>query len=236
MPQSLAGAAHLYRVDELYRDEWLVVVNKPSGVAVHRGWAADPVNMVKLVRRLVRHWVAPVHRLDRGTSGALVFALDGETAGLLQDLFREQVVAKRYIALARGVTDVDGRIDHPVPRSLDGPRVDAVTSYRRLAVARDRYSLVEAFPKSGRLHQIRRHFKHLSHPLIGDTRYGDGRVNRHLREEAGLLRLALHAAGIRFDHPRTGRPIQIVAPPPDDLRVPLERLGLAAPDWAPEKQ
>ncbi len=233
--QALTGLAHLYRIDELYRDEHLVVVNKPSGLAVHRGWAADHVTAMTLVRNMTRRYVYPVHRLDRGTSGVLVFAFDGPTAGMLQDHFRDKTVQKRYLALVRGCTPEGGCIDHPVPRKPKGPRVDAVTRFRRLGVAIDRYSLVEALPETGRLHQIRRHMKHINHPLIGDTAYGDGRENRRLRSEFGLLRLALHAASIRFAHPHTGERVEVFAPPPDDLRVPLERLGFGAAQWDDER-
>ena len=228
----LSGQAHLYRIDELYRDDHMVIVNKPAGVSVHKGWDAAPVNLVKLVRNLMKRRVHPVHRLDRPTSGALVFAFDGETAGMLQDHFREKTIEKRYLALVRGVTEEGGVVDHPIPRKPKGERVDAVTHYRRLAVALDRYSLVEARPETGRLHQIRLHMKHLSHPLICDTRYGDGRENDKFRHEFGLWRLALHAASIRFRHPHTGVPVDIQAPLPDDLRVPLERIGFVAGDYA----
>lgn len=225
--QAFGAPIHLYRIDELYRDDWMVVVNKPSGIAVHKGWDVDPVNAVRLVRSLTKRYVHPIHRLDRPTSGCLVFAFDPETAGMLQDHFREKTIEKRYMALTRGVTPEEGVVDHPVPRKLRGrERADAVTHYRRVGVALDRYSLIEAWPETGRLHQIRRHMKHLSHPLIGDTRYGDGKENRRVREQYGLLRLALHAAEIRFRHPHTGEPLSVKAPPPDDLRVPLERMGL----------
>lgn len=214
--------------EPLYADEHLLVVDKPSGVAVHRGWAGDEVNAMTLARDHAGRWVYPVHRLDRGTSGVLVFALDPETAGLIAAAFREGAVEKRYVALVRGVPPEEGRVEHPVPRGEKGTeRVPAVTCYRRLGVALDRFSLIEARPLTGRLHQIRRHLKHLSHPLIGDTRYGDGRENRRLRAEVGLHRLALHAASIRFAHPRTGRTVHVPAPAPPDLREPLARLGLA---------
>ena len=101
----------------------------------------------------------------------------------------------------------------------------AVTRVRRLATA-GRLSLVEAFPETGRLHQVRRHLKHLSHPVLGDANYGKGALNRELRERVGLARLALHAAGLRFVHPATGATLTIDAPLPEDLAVPLGRLGL----------
>ncbi|MCB9593367.1 MAG: pseudouridylate synthase [Sandaracinaceae bacterium] len=228
----LDGSAHLYRLDELYRDDRMLVVNKPSGLSVHKGWDSDPVNAVKLARKLAGQYVHPVHRLDRATSGCLVFAFDGETAGRLQDHFRDKTISKRYLALARGVVPDEIRIDHPVPRKPKGERVDAVTNVRRLGIVEDRYSLIEACPETGRLHQIRRHLKHLSHPLVGDTRYGDGSVNRSCRDRFGLLRLALHAVQIDFRHPHHGTPITIYAPPPDDFRVPLERMGFSTTAWA----
>lgn len=212
---------------QLYADPHLVVVDKPSGLAVHRGWAADRVNAMTLARDAAGAWVYPVHRLDRATSGVLVFALDPATAALLQDRFRAGSVEKRYVALVRGIPAEEGTIDHPVPRADGAERVPAITRYRRLGVALDRFSLIEARPETGRLHQIRRHMKHISHPLMGDTRYGDGRENRRLRAEVALHRLALHAASIRFSHPHTGEMVHVRAPAPADLHDPLERLGLA---------
>lgn len=219
--------SHPSTIEVLYRDPHVVVVNKPSGLAVHRGWAADRVTALSLARDAEGQHVYPVHRLDRGTSGVLVFALDGATAGLLQERFREQSVEKRYLALTRGVTPEDGRIDSPVPRTEKGERVPAVTRFRRLGVALERYSLIEAWPETGRLHQIRRHLKHIAHPLMGDTRYGDGRENRRLREH-GLHRLALHAASLTLPHPHSGATLELSAPLPDDLRIPFERIGLTA--------
>jgi tRNA pseudouridine65 synthase len=231
--QSLSGSAHLYRMDTLYEDDQMIIVNKPSGIAVHRGWDNEPVNATKLIRKLSGRRAVPVHRLDRATSGVLVFAFDGGTAGMLQDHFRDKTIDKRYLALVRGVTPEGGVIDHPVPKKIKGPRVDAVTRFARLGVIEDRYSLVEAYPETGRTHQIRRHLKHLNHPLIGDTRYGDGKENRRFRSDFGLLRLALHAVEVRFRHPHSGEALHIVAPPPDDLRVPLERMGFAPEAYAP---
>lgn len=229
--RNLSGSAHLYRIDELYRDEHMLVVNKPAGISVHKGWDNDPINAVKLVRKLAKRYVHPVHRLDRPTSGALVFAFDGATTGMLQDHFRDKTIEKRYLALVRGVVKEAQVIDHPVPKKLKGDRVDAVTRIRPLKVVLDRYTLVEAFPETGRTHQIRRHLKHLSHPILCDTRYGDGKENQKARETWGLLRLGLHAAEIRLKHPHTGEPLRVVAPPPDDFRVPLERMGFLPEDW-----
>jgi len=207
----------------LYRDDSIVLVNKPSGLLVHRGWDNDRDVLMTRVRDTLGAWVYPVHRLDRAASGVVLFALSSEVARVLCDAFERKEVGKRYLALVRGVPPETVTIDHPIPRRPNGPRVDAVTDVRRLEVF-GRYALVEAQPRTGRLHQIRRHLKHISCPLIGDVRYGKGEHNRLFRERYGLHRLALHAAELRFAHPVTGDEVVASAPLPDDLRLPLERL------------
>ncbi len=209
----------------LFDDDALVVADKPSGMLVHRGWARDEEVLMMVVRDQLGRWVYPVHRLDRGTSGAVLLALDKDVARRLQEQFVAGRVEKRYLALVRGVPPESGVIDHPVPKVPKGERVPAVTEYRRLGVF-ERFALVEARPRTGRLHQIRRHFKHLSHPLVGDVQYGKGDINRHFRERFGLHRLALHALEIAFDHPRDGRRITVQAPLPVDLSGPLGEMGL----------
>jgi len=214
-------------LEVLHHDEHLVVVNKPSGLLVHRGWDNDDDVMLFRVRDHLGAHVDPVHRLDRGTSGALVFARTKACTSLLAKVFEEGRAEKTYLALVRGFMKQDLlHIAYDIPRTEDGPRVSAVTEVRTLARSGlDRCSLVEARPQTGRLHQIRRHLRHISHPLIGDVRHGDGRVNRHYRETWNLHRLALHAASIRFAHPLTGAPVDVRAPMPSDLRLPLEALG-----------
>jgi tRNA pseudouridine65 synthase len=210
----------------LYRDDALVGVAKPSGMAVHRGWSRERIVVLTEVRNRLGRPVFPVHRLDRATSGALVLALDPGTARGLQEQFIAGGVAKRYLALVRGIPPEQGVIDHPVPRSPHGPRVPAVTEFRRLATF-ERYALLEVVPRTGRLHQIRRHLKHVSHPLIGDVRYGKGEHNRLFRDRFGLHRLALHALELAFDHPADGRRLRLVAPVPEDLAGPLRAMGMA---------
>jgi len=221
----------------LYRDAHLAAFEKPSGLLVHRGWGDDAVTALDLARDALGTYVYPVHRLDRGTSGVLLFALDAETAALTQAAFERGEVQKTYLALVRGVPPEADLIDHPIPRREGGPRVPAVTAVRRLAVATSdapelspevrRASLVEARPRTGRLHQLRRHLKHRSHPIIGDANYGKGALNRCFREEVGLARLALHAARLCLPHPVTGAPLDLRAALPEDLRAPFARLGIA---------
>ena len=209
----------------LHRDDHLVVVNKPSGLAVHRGMSRERIVVLQLVRNLLGRHIYPVHRLDRATSGALLLALNPGTARLLHEQWESGGVEKRYLALVRGIPPEQGVIDSPVPRSPQGPRVPAITEFRRLAVF-ERYALMEARPLTGRLHQIRRHFKHISHPLIGDVRYGKGEHNRLFRERFGLHRLALHALSLEFGHPATGERVRITAPVPEDLAGPLRAMGM----------
>lgn len=214
----------------LHRDDHLLVVSKPVNLAVHRGLARDPVYAMTLARDAAGQWVYPVHRLDRPTSGVLVFALDSEAARAVAGQFEAGTVAKRYLALVRGIPEAAGVIDHPVPKDPGAARVPAVTEFRRLwgvdLGERRRYAWMEARPRTGRLHQIRRHFKHRSHPLIGDVRYGKGEHNRFFRERYGLHRLALHAFELTFEHPATGGRMTVRAPLPEDLARPLDRLGV----------
>ena len=162
-------------------------------------------------------------------SGALVFARTKEAAAALASAFELRQIDKRYLALVRGTPPDAGTIDHPIPKGESGPRVPAVTRFVRVARSEvERCSLVLAIPESGRTHQIRRHLRHLGHPLIGDVNYGRGELNRHYRARYELHRLALHASSIAFAHPTTGVRLALTAPLPEDLRLVLARLELPA--------
>jgi len=214
-------------IDLLYVDPYVVVADKPSGIIVHRGWDNDDDVAMFRVRDLIGQQVHPIHRLDRGTSGALLFARTKEAAAALCKSFEEGRVEKTYFALVRGEPPAEGVVDYAIPKSEDGPRVPARTRYRLLRRSSvDRCSLVEATPETGRLHQVRRHLRHLNHPLVGDVRYGSGAINRHYRTTYGLHRLALHARSLGFDHPETGERIRVYAPVPPDLGDALARLCL----------
>jgi tRNA pseudouridine65 synthase len=216
------------RISLLFVDEHIVVADKPSGLLVHRGWDNDDdVALFRVRDALGGKHVHPVHRLDRGTSGALLFARNREAAAGLCRSFEEGRVEKRYLALVRGTAPASGLVDHPIPKSEDGPRVPARTRYELVMRSPvDRCSLVLAMPETGRLHQIRRHLRHANHPLVGDVTYGSGVINRHYRATYDLHRLALHAHYLAFDHPVTGVRIAIDAPMPDDLGSALAKLGL----------
>ncbi len=221
----------------LHLDDHLVAIRKPPGWVVHRSAMSRERRAVlqQLRNELGRHlW--PVHRLDRATSGVLLFALAPEAASLVADQFRRRTARKHYLAVVRGWMGEEGVIDHPV-RIAQGSRErkPAVTAYRRLArvelpVAVDRYptsrySLVEARPLTGRYQQIRQHFKHDSHPIIGDATWGNGRHNRFFRDHFGLRRLLLHAWRLELTHPASGEPLVISAGIDREWRRLFERLG-----------
>ena len=220
----------------LYRDEHYVAVDKPPGVLVHRSaLSTDRDVVLQLLRDQLGRRVYPVHRLDRATSGVLLLGLSPEAAGRLSECFRDRRVAKTYLAVVRGWPAARGVVDHPVRDRDDGALADALTRYRRLAGAElavavtrypsSRYALVEACPETGRRHQLRQHFKHIFHPLIGDTTYGEGRHNRFFRERFGVQRLLLMARSLGFVHPYTGEWVDIRAEPDRDWRAVARALG-----------
>ena len=214
-------------IDLLYRDETIVVVDKPSGLSVHRGDDQGSTFAMNLTRDAIGQWVYPVHRLDRATSGVLVFALSSEHARNLHQAFAEREVEKTYLALVRGKPPAHGVIDSPMEKREGGPDVEAITEYETLFMSDViRLSLVEARPRTGRRHQIRRHLRRINHPVAGDVRYGKGVENRQYRVEIGLYRLGLHAKRLSFKHPTTGERIVFESPVPADLADPLRRAGV----------
>ncbi len=225
----------------LYQDDHLVAVDKPPGLLVHRTRLAAEEGEALLQRlrdALGRH-VFAVHRLDRPTSGLVVFGLTPEAGRRLSALFEDRRVDKGYLAVVRGWPgspgDGGGVIDYPLADAPDLPARPAVTAYRSLArvelpipVGRypvARYSLVAVRPQTGRTHQIRRHFHHIFHPLVGDTTHGEGRHNRLFRDRFGCERLLLHAVALAFEHPFTGAPLRLAAPPDADWQALMGRLG-----------
>ncbi|MDB4962196.1 MAG: yqcB [Myxococcales bacterium] len=204
-----------------------MVVDKPSGVATHRGWADDDDALLQRVRDAVDKYVYPIHRLDRGASGIVLFALDKEAARAFTDSWMAHGADKRYLAITRGHPPDHIRLDHPVPKAPGEDRVDAITEIWRKETF-GRYALVEARPITGRLHQIRRHLKHLACPLIGDVRYGKGEHNRIFRTEHALHRLALHCTSLSLPHPDGGQ-LVVECPLAEDLQAALVSCRAAYP-------
>lgn len=220
-------------IEVIYRDEAIVVVDKPSGLSVHRGDDQGDTFALNLTRSAIGQWVYPVHRLDRATSGVLVFALSPEHARTLHEAFDRRSVDKTYLALVRGKPPPSGVIDSPMEKREGGPDVEAITEYETLFVSEHRLSLVRARPRTGRRHQIRRHLRRIDHPLAGDVRYGNGADNRRYRAELGLYRLALHAQRLSFPHPMRRTQVAFESPVPRDLAEPLRRVGIPQRFWEP---
>ena len=219
---------------EIYRDDWLLAVHKPAGLLVHR----SPIDRhetefaLQYARQLNGgEHVYPCHRLDRPTSGVLLFARDAPTAGLFGKALMAGQVQKTYLALVRGWTEEEGSVDHALRehavdrRCRDEPQPlrEALTHFKRLATTeiavevegypQSRYSLVALYPQTGRKHQLRRHMQHISHPIIGDTNYGRTRHNRYFAERFGYSRLMLAATELAFVHPVTGKPLRVQSLP-----------------------
>lgn len=211
-----------YKLEILYQDEYLVAINKPSGLLVHKSMIDrhEIYYAMKMLRNQIGKWVYPIHRLDKPTSGVLLFALDSESAKLMSEQFKSKVTQKKYIAVVRGYSADSGIIKHALKEKLDKiadkdskvkEAQEATTLYKTLARVeidaaigrynKTRYSLVELTPRTGRKHQLRRHMKHINHHILGDTKYGRGEHNKFIRREYDVQRLLLHAISLEFQHP-----------------------------------
>ena len=200
-----------------------MAINKPHGLLVHRSAIAGDVSefALQLLRDQLNRRVFPAHRLDRKTGGVLLFALSKEVEKLMQQQFSDNKVDKRYLAIVRGYTEDDGEIDYPL-RKENGALQEAFTRYKTLARAElnvplgahqtSRYSLVEANPATGRMHQLRKHFSHIFHPIIGDRTHGCNKQNKLFKERWQLDTMLLHAARLSFQHPVTKAQVDIGAP------------------------
>lgn len=242
----------------IFRDEHLVAIDKPAGLLVHR----TPIDArerrfaLQMLRDQLGCRVHAVHRLDKGTSGVLLFALSSQVGRALSAMFAERQLGKSYLAVVRGHPPAVGEIDHPLRRCFD-PDVaggeaarasvqQAITRYRRLATIElphrvdrypsSRYALLELDPLTGRQHQLRRHLKHIAHPVIGDATYGKGAHNRLFQTLFGCDRLLLACAELRLEHPVTGVALTLTAPLTRDFLRLIERfdwIGALPRPWLP---
>ncbi len=215
----------------LYSDDYYVAINKPHGLLTHPSVIAKNANesAMQQVRDFLGRYVYPVHRLDRKTGGVLLFALDQETNKITQKLFSENQIKKEYLAIVRGHTDDAGEIDYPV-KNKNGKSKDALTAYQTLARTEipvpfgkhttSRYSLVRATPKTGRMHQLRVHFSHILHPIIGDRPHGCNKQNRLFKEQWDMTTMLLHANRLTFNHPVVGSEVNIIA----DVQAEFKRM------------
>jgi tRNA pseudouridine65 synthase len=228
--RALAGDNRNNMLAILYQDESVVAVHKPPGLLVHKTGldAHEQRFAVQMLRDQLGQKVWPVHRLDKGTSGVLLFALNSETASHLGQQFENNAVQKTYHAMVRGWPSQVGVIDHPLQRlNAQSQRVgEALPAITRFAVLqrfelpladrgfeRTRCALLELEPEAGRQHQLRRHCKHISHPIVGDATYGKGPLNRAVANLLGMQRLWLQAFSLGFAHPWTTERLNIQALP-----------------------
>lgn len=233
----------------LWQEDDCLAIHKPAGWLVHRTGldAGETRFVVQTLRDQLGQPVHPVHRLDKGTSGVLLMALSPEAARRLSGCFERREVHKRYVAMVRGWPPQEAHVDHalrPDDAPPDTPAQEAQTDFHLLArcsldVPVDRYpqtrvALVEALPHTGRRHQIRRHLKHLAHPIIGDATHGKGAHNRWWAEHLGGQRLWLHAASLSLPHPhRAGEVLHIASPLSSaELNADWQRLLAEGWQWA----
>lgn len=231
----------------LYQDDWLVAIHKPSGLLTHRTDLDrhETRFAVQMLRDQIGRRVWAAHRLDRGTSGILLFALSAEMAGAIGRQFEQGEVEKTYQAIVRGHPPQTGLIDHPLSRQRDarewsGPDTGteaqaAQTRFCCLGTAElpcaidryptSRYALLELEPLTGRRHQLRRHLKHIAHPIIGDATYGKGVHNRFFAEHFGCRRLLLAATRLAITHPASKARLQMETPPAEDFLDVAAQLG-----------
>lgn len=232
----------------LFEDQDLIVINKPHGLLVHRTKMDffETESVVDLMREQLKSQIFTIHRLDKPTSGVLVMAKNQEMARLMSEEFAGRNVHKKYIAFVRGVLKEDTSIDHPLKEELDDisdkkanrnkPPQDALTRVKLLGKVElpvqvdkyptSRYSLVEATPITGRKHQIRRHLRHINHPIIGDITHGSGKHNRFFENEYKIRKLLLTCTEISFKHPKTMTQLTIEAPLSSEFSDLLKKLDI----------
>ncbi|MCH7396651.1 pseudouridine synthase [Belliella sp. DSM 107340] len=225
----------------LFEDDHYIAINKPTGLLVHKTKLAKdeiPVFAMQLLRDQIGQWVYPLHRIDRPTSGVLLFSKSPEAAALLQPLFPTSEIEKHYLTVVRGIpAEENWIIEHPLKKDLDGELQECKTEFWKLAETEipysstpryptSRYSLLQAYPHTGRMHQIRRHLAHARHYIIGDSTHGETRQNRFFREKLDSHKLLLHAWKLNFKHPINQELIEIKAPLPDYFVAILGKLGI----------
>ncbi|WP_294239108.1 pseudouridine synthase [uncultured Chryseobacterium sp.] len=221
----------------LYRDEYLVAINKPSGMLVHKSFYAGTADTyaVQELKKQIGQKVHPVHRLDRKTSGVLLFTLDKETLRTMSDQFATREVEKKYIAILRGWAKEEETIDYDLVNENE-VKQNAVTYYRRLQTSEidlpflkhqtSRYCLVEAIPETGRFHQLRKHFKHILHPILGCRKHGCNKQNKLLLQTFNMTRMPLHALQLTFTHPVSDERITVTATIDEEFKNVGDLLGL----------
>ena len=206
----------------IYQDDHLIAINKPHGLLVHRSKIANDATefALQMLRDQIGRQVSPVHRLDRKTGGVLLFAFEKDVEIAMQKQFQEALVGKKYLAILRGYAPDQLDIDYPLAKE-NGNMQEAFTSFVTLERVEievpfgkhqtSRYSLVEATPKTGRMHQLRKHFAHIFYPIIGDRKHGCNKQNKFFKAQFEMTTMLLHASQLNFKHPVIGDEININA-------------------------
>ena len=220
----------------VYQDDHLIAINKPHGLLVHRSSIATDAKefALQLLRDQIGKYVSPVHRLDRKTGGLLLFAFNKDVEIAMHQQFQNAEVKKKYLAILRGHAPDSQEIDYPLAKE-NGNMQEAFTAFVTLKRAElniplgqhptSRYSLVEATPTTGRMHQLRRHFAHIFYPIIGDRKHGCNKQNRFFKEQWEMTTMLLHASELEFAHPVTNEPIHLKASLNDEFNRVMELMN-----------
>lgn len=220
----------------VHQDEHLIAINKPHGLLVHRSKIANDATefALQILRDQIGRHVNPVHRIDRKTSGILLFAFEKEVEIAMQKQFQESLVQKKYLAILRGYAPDQMDIDYPLAKE-NGTLQEAFTSFKTLQRAEievafgkhptSRYSLVEAMPTTGRMHQLRKHFAHIFYPIIGDRKHGCNKQNKFFKEQFEMTTMLLHASWLKFKHPVTNLDIEINATPHSEFNRVMQMMN-----------
>ena len=212
------------KIEVLYEDEYYIAVNKPAPMLTHptQEDRKEKVNLLFALRDQINLKLYPIHRLDRQTSGVIIFAKIPKAVTLIKLIWNTDLVKKEYIALVKGIIDRGGKFEFPL-KNENRKIQEAITNYNPIKIYKD-VSLVDVEIRTGRRHQIRRHFGRRMQHIIGDRRYGKKIHNNYYLEEYGLNRLFLHAHRLTFEHPYLLQKIVINAPLMDDLQLVLNKL------------
>ena len=221
----------------LFEDEFLIAIHKPNGLLVHRTKIALDAEefALQILRDQIGQRVFPTHRIDRKTSGVLLFAKDEETNREMQMQFMEQKVSKTYKSIVRGWTDDEGTIDYALTTDK-GKVQDAITHYKTIKrseidlpngkFSTARFSLLELTPETGRMHQLRKHLAHIFHPIIGDRPHGCNKQNKLFLEYFQMIEMMLHAKNLTFKHPKTNENIVVQSEIQGEFKRMLSELKL----------
>ena len=231
------------RLEIIYEDEYMLCVTKPNNVLVHHAYhsrnMSDEKSLLQLIQEQIGLKTYPIHRLDRKTSGAILLAKNKEYVSEFQDLFTNNEIQKIYYGVVRGFSPASKTIDSPVKGRDANVHKEALTELKTLEnitleipvkpYDTSRYSLVELFPKTGRMHQLRVHSNKISHPLIGDAKYGDKNHDVMFDENFGFKNLFLHAGKLEFTHPFTNEKLILKASFPKDWIALFEKFSWKNP-------